>query len=101
MTMIGTYRNARTRNVARRSASRLMATSERLERPKSTGCQEVRAHDQDWHDRECCGERHIVRDALRFIDHVPDELAVRDERRGDVVTEGQGEREDRAGCQGG
>src|SRR5919108_2211289 len=71
--------------------------SQVLERARALGEREVDDHDHDRDGREGCREGEVVRDADVRVDDVPDEVRVPDDLRGDVVAEGQREREDRPG----
>src|SRR5690348_6048225 len=103
---IGMNRNASTRATQIRSPARSQRDSissapglyslERAERPRA---EQVAGHDHDGEHGHGRGERDVVRHADIGVDDVADEVRAgpADQQRGDVITEGQREREDRAG----
>ena len=73
--------------------------SQRLEGAQPARDDEIDGHDEDGDGGEGGGERDVGVDADVTLDHVADELvlAAADQERRDEITEGEGEREDRAG----
>src|SRR5438128_12339345 len=106
MTSSGRYRNARTPTAPMRmkTLTPLVSTAvaivpsalQRLEGAHAPRDEQVDRHDGHGHERVGSPERQVVRDAEHVAVHdVADERLVADERRRDVVTEREREREDR------